>query len=71
MFNLFYKKPSHLDNGLSLVQHQGIFRRRLTMFEGVALIVSATIGAGVLGLPYAISKVGLLIGLVILLVWEF
>lgn len=63
MFNLFSKKPLRLDDELSLVQHQGIFRRRLTMFQGVALIVSATIGAGVLGLPYAIAKVGLLIGM--------
>ncbi|MFH1286306.1 MAG: aromatic amino acid transport family protein [Candidatus Magasanikbacteria bacterium] len=43
--------------------HQGFFRRRLTLWEGVALIVSSTVGAGVLGIPYAVSRVGLLIGM--------
>jgi len=57
------KKPERLDDQLDLVKYQGFFRRKITMFQGVALIVSATIGAGVLGIPYAVSKVGLLVGM--------
>lgn len=51
-----------------LTTHQGIFRKRISLLEGVALIVSGTIGAGVLGIPYAVSKVGLGIGLIYILV---
>lgn len=46
----------------AVILHQGIFRKQISTFEGVALIVSGTIGAGVLGMPYAIAKVGLLLG---------
>lgn len=42
--------------------HLGVFKKNISMFEGVALIVSGTIGAGILGLPYAIAKVGVLLG---------
>ncbi len=45
-----------------LVQVRGIFQRRITLMQGIALIVSSTIGAGILSLPYAISKSGALIG---------
>lgn len=47
-----------------IVQVRGIFQRRLTLVQGIALIVSSTIGAGILSLPYAISKSGALIGFV-------
>ncbi|MDP2692593.1 MAG: aromatic amino acid transport family protein [bacterium] len=43
-------------------RHLGIFRKNISLFEGVALIVSGTIGAGVLGLPFVIAKVGVLLG---------
>lgn len=46
-----------------IVQHKGIFRKQISLFEGIALIVSATIGAGVLGIPYAVAKVGIPVGL--------
>ncbi len=59
-----FNKRARLDEQLSLVKHKGIFRRRITMFQGVALIVSSTIGAGVLGIPYAVSKVGLIVGMI-------
>lgn len=71
MFSLFRKKTPRLDKQLPLVQHKGFFRRRLTMFQGVALIVSATIGAGVLGLPYVVAKVGLSIGLLYIIILGF
>ncbi len=50
-------------NNKTLVSHRGIFRRQISLWEGVALIVSATIGAGVLSIPYAVSRVGLWVGL--------
>lgn len=57
------KKNTLIESDEILVKHNGIFRRRLTLFEAVALIVSATIGAGVLGIPYAVAKVGIWPGL--------
>ena len=61
---MFCKKYKRLDEDISVINYQGIFRRRLTLFQAVALIVSATIGAGILGIPYAISKVGLTVGII-------
>lgn len=43
-------------------QHLGRFQKRIGLSEAVALIFSGTIGAGILGLPYAVAKVGSLIG---------
>ncbi len=54
-----------------MVEHQGVFHRRITLFEAVALIVSGTVGAGVLAIPYAVSKVGLALGLFYILVLGF
>ena len=48
--------------------HLGVFRREAGLFEAVALIVAGTIGAGVLGLPYAVSRVGSLLGIIYLVV---
>lgn len=36
----------------------------MTVYEAVALIVGATIGAGILGIPYSVSKAGITIGLI-------
>lgn len=49
---------------LPLVLHQGIFRRQISRWQGVTLITGLTIGAGILGIPYAVAKVGLLVGLI-------
>lgn len=46
-----------------VAEHHGIFRYKISEFEAVSLIVTGTIGAGVLGVPYAISKVGLGLGM--------
>ncbi|MFB6182190.1 MAG: aromatic amino acid transport family protein [Candidatus Magasanikbacteria bacterium] len=46
-----------------LTSYLGIFRKKISLFEAVALISSATIGAGILGIPFAISKVGIPIGI--------
>lgn len=45
-----------------LARHQGIFRRQIGWWEGTALIVSGTIGAGILGLPYAVAPLGIPLG---------
>lgn len=52
----------------NIVQHHGVFQRQITLFEAVALIVSGTVGAGVLALPYAVSKVGIALGLLYIVV---
>ncbi|MFW5888517.1 MAG: aromatic amino acid transport family protein [Patescibacteria group bacterium] len=43
--------------------NRGRWRERLSIFEAVALIVGSTIGAGILGIPFAISKAGIMIGI--------
>lgn len=49
-----------------VVLHQGVYKKTATTAEAVFLITGMIVGAGVLGLPYAISTVGLPIGLVFL-----
>jgi len=39
---------------------------RLSLFEGMSLILGTTIGAGVLGIPFAISRVGIIPGMIYL-----
>lgn len=63
LYYVSMKKYKRLDKEKTLVKYRGIFHKELSVFEAVALIVSGTIGAGVLGIPYAVSKVGLGIGL--------
>ncbi len=58
-----FERRTH-KQGLAVIKHQGIFRRQISLWEGVALIVSSTVGAGVLGIPYAVAQAGVLIGLV-------
>lgn len=50
-----------------IIHHQGVFKRELSVWQGAALIASATIGAGVLGIPYVVSKVGLGIGILFII----
>lgn len=47
----------------NITSYLGVFRKKINLFEAVALISSATIGAGILGIPYAVSKVGIPIGI--------
>ncbi len=49
---------------MNIAEHKGIFRKQISLFEAVALILSGTIGAGILGIPYAVAKSGLLIGVI-------
>ena len=47
---------------VAIRKHLGIFRKKISLWEAVALIVSGTIGAGILGMPYAIAQLGLIPG---------
>lgn len=49
---------------MNISEHNGIFHKQISLFEAVALILSGTIGAGILGIPYAVAKSGLLIGVI-------
>jgi amino acid permease len=49
---------------IPVLSHLGIFRRQMKLWEAVALILGGMIGAGVLGIPYAVAKVGVTIGVV-------
>lgn len=51
-----------------VVLQQGVFKRRLTTIQAVFMITAMTIGAGILGIPYAVAQVGLRIGLIYILV---
>ncbi|MCF6276706.1 MAG: hypothetical protein L3J07_02535 [Candidatus Magasanikbacteria bacterium] len=44
-------------------------RKQLNLYESTALIVSGTVGAGVLGIPFVVAKVGLMVGLVYIVVF--
>lgn len=65
MVSLFRTK--HFADDADVVMHQGIFHRQLSLFQGVALITSGTIGAGILGIPYAVAQVGVGIGILYIL----
>lgn len=60
---MFTEKNQVIDDEEKVSKYKGIFKKELTLFQGVALVVSGTIGAGVLSIPYSISKVGLKIGI--------
>jgi amino acid permease len=62
------KSYKRLNDHHHLAPHDGIFRRRITLAEAVALIMSGAIGAGVLGIPYAIAQVGVPAGIIAILV---
>ncbi len=62
----FYKR---LDSEIVLKKHHGIFRGDLTLWEATALLVP--IGAGVLGIPYAVAQVGLIVGLFYIVILGF
>jgi tyrosine-specific transport protein len=54
---------------LSVVLHQGVYKKPATTSEAVFVITGMTIGAGVLGLPYVIARSGLVVGLIMIAVW--
>lgn len=48
----------------NLILHQGVYKQKVNVSSAVFMITGMTIGAGVLGIPYVVSRVGLLVGLV-------
>lgn len=46
-----------------LVFHQGVYKEKVSVSSAVFMITGMTIGAGVLGIPYVVSRVGLIVGL--------
>lgn len=59
--NLYFFMTKSQSNAITF--YKGFFRKELSLFEGVAMLLSGIIGAGVLAIPYAIAQVGLTIGL--------
>ena len=45
-----------------VVLHKGIYKPTATTAEAVFMITGMTIGAGILGIPFVVSRVGILIG---------
>ncbi len=46
-----------------IILHQGVYKPAASVADAVFMITGMTIGAGVLGIPYVVSKVGLQIGI--------
>lgn len=61
-------QTNHRGKQEKLIQHKGVFRKQMSTVEATALVLGATIGAGILGIPYAVSQAGLILGLVYILV---
>ena len=51
-----------------VILHQGVYKRTASTAQAVFMIIGMTIGAGVLGLPYVIAQVGVVIGLFTILI---
>ncbi|MBU0545959.1 hypothetical protein KKA13_01765 [Patescibacteria group bacterium] len=51
-----------------LVLHKGVYKKPATVGEAVFMITGLTIGAGILGVPYVVAQVGLIVGLIYILV---
>jgi amino acid permease len=64
-------QTNHRGRQEKLVRHNGIFRKQISTIEASALVLGATIGAGILGIPYAVAQVGLTLGLLYILVLGF
>lgn len=47
------------------------FRKKLTLFEAIATLVGTVVGAGVLGIPYVVNKVGFVPGMIILAILTY
>lgn len=51
-----------------VVLHQGVYKKTVGINNAVFMITGMTIGAGILGIPYVVAQVGILIGLTYILV---
>ena len=61
------KAPSTISDK-KIILHQGVYKQIATVPEAVFMITGMTIGAGVLGIPYVVARVGLLIGISYILI---
>jgi len=52
----------------AVVLHQGVYKKTVSINNAVFMITGMTIGAGILGIPYVVAQVGILIGLAYILV---
>lgn len=66
LYIILYITMSHQER--KIVLHRGIFKKTTSTSEAVFMITGMTIGAGILGLPYAVSRVGIKIGVLYILV---
>jgi amino acid permease len=46
-----------------LILHQGIYKEKISVSSAVFMITGMTIGAGIFGIPYVVSRVGLALGI--------
>lgn len=46
-------------------------KKQLSLYESTALIISGTVGAGVLGIPFVVAKVGIIVGLIYVVLFGF
>ena len=51
-----------------IILHQGVYKPAASVADAVFMITGMTIGAGILGIPYVVARVGLKIGIVYILV---
>lgn len=53
----------------SVVLHQGVFKRPVSINSAIFMITGMTIGAGILGIPYVVAQVGLLPGILYIVIF--
>lgn len=58
-------RPRHLASEL-WYNESNMNKQSLSFFEAVAILVGSTIGAGILGIPFAVAKAGWLVGVIYL-----
>ncbi len=60
---MFFCSAPKPQDECQVVLHQGKYKKTATLTEAVFMITGMTIGAGVLGIPFVVARVGLAIGL--------
>ena len=63
MHHLYSPRKEH-----PVVSHLGVFRQQIPLWQGIVLLLGGLIGAGILGIPYAVARVGLLVGIIYIIV---
>jgi amino acid permease len=52
---------------MEVVLHKGVYKKTVSLSQAVFMITGMTIGAGIFGLPYVISRVGILTGVAMII----